>query len=107
MREGEDEFVEDMGRYMEAHGFPRMAGRMFAWLLICDPPGQTAAEIAERLHASRGAISGAARLLTNAGLVKRSTRRGDRREYFSIPPGSIVRLIENGAAAFQAFVDIA
>ena len=44
-----------------------MAGRMWGWLLICEPPEQTAAEIAEALQASRGAISGTARILTTAG----------------------------------------
>ena len=42
-----------------------MAGRMWGWLLICDPPEQTAADIAEALQASRGAISGTARILTD------------------------------------------
>ena len=92
---------------MEAHGLPRMAGRMYAWLLICHPPEQTAAEIADALQASRGAISGSARMLTAIGLVRRGTRRGDRREYFSVPPGSITRLVESGATAYQGFVDLA
>ena len=41
-------------------GMTPMAGRMRGWLLICDPPEQTAAELADALQASRGAISGAA-----------------------------------------------
>ena len=31
-----------------------MAGRMWGWLLICEPPEQTAADLAEALQASRG-----------------------------------------------------
>jgi hypothetical protein len=103
----EERFVEGLGQWMEAHGLPRMAGRMYAWLLICHPPEQTAAEIADALQASRGAISGSARMLTAIGLVRRGTRRGDRREYFSVPPGSITRLVESGATAYQGFVDLA
>ena len=49
-------------------GMTPMAGRMWGWLLICEPAEQTAAEIAEALHASRGAISGTARILATAGL---------------------------------------
>ena len=53
-----------------------MAGRMWGWLLICDPPEQTAGDIADALQASRGAISGTARILSSAGIIRRSTRRG-------------------------------
>ena len=63
-----------------------MAGRMWGWLLICDPPEQTAADLAEALQASRGSISGTARILSRAGMIRRTTRRGDRREYFSARP---------------------
>jgi DNA-binding transcriptional regulator GbsR (MarR family) len=72
-----------------------MAGRLWGWLLICEPPEQNAAELAEALEASRGSISSSTRLLTTVGIIHRSTRRGDRREYFSIPPGSIAALLRS------------
>ena len=84
MTEGESAFVEEMGRTLAGYGMTPMAGRMWGWLLICDPPEQTAADIAEALQASRGAISGTARILATAGMIRRTTRRGDRREYFSV-----------------------
>jgi DNA-binding transcriptional regulator GbsR (MarR family) len=90
----EDAFIEEAARILGA-GMPRMAGRMWAYLAICEPPEQTAAEIADRLHASRGSVSGMARLLEQVGLVRRATRPGDRREYFSIPPGGTHRLMES------------
>jgi DNA-binding transcriptional regulator GbsR (MarR family) len=95
-------FVERMGRSLTEAGLPRMAGRMWAWLLICEPPEQSAAEVAEALHASRGAISGAARLLTAAGLIHRTTRRGDRREFYSVPPGSMTALMRAQGPATAA-----
>ena len=76
MTDGESRFVEEMGQVLASYGMTPMAGRMWGWLMICEPAEQTAAEIAEALHASRGAISGTARLLANAGLIRRSTRRG-------------------------------
>ena len=63
-------FVEEMGQYLSSVGMTPMAGRMLAWLLICDPAEQTAAELADMLRASRGAISGAARALETAGFVR-------------------------------------
>jgi hypothetical protein len=89
----EDSFIEEAARVFGA-GMPPMAGRIWAYLAICDPPEQTAAMIAERLHASRGSVSGMARLLEQIGLIRRRTRPGDRREYFDIPPDALHRLME-------------
>jgi hypothetical protein len=50
-------FADKLGRFFaRQHGLPPVLGRVFAWLLICDPPEQTAAEIAEALHTSRSAV---------------------------------------------------
>ena len=107
MTPGESQFVEEMGQFLAGLGMTPMAGRMWGWLLICDPPEQTAAEIAEALHASRGAISGTARLLATSGLIRRSTRRGDRREYFSAPPEGLDSLLGSAAAIYRQMRGIA
>jgi DNA-binding transcriptional regulator GbsR (MarR family) len=104
---GESEFVEEMGQFLASLGMTPMAGRMWGWLLICEPPEQTAAEVAEALHASRGAISGTARLLANAGLVRRTTRRGDRREYFSAPAEALDAMLMSAASLYRQMRRIA
>jgi DNA-binding transcriptional regulator GbsR (MarR family) len=104
---GESEFVEEMGQFLSSLGMTPMAGRMWGWLLICDPPEQTAAEIAEALHASRGAISGTARLLATSGLIRRSTRGGDRREYFSAPPEALDSLLSSASGIYRQMRAIA
>jgi DNA-binding transcriptional regulator GbsR (MarR family) len=96
-------FVEAMGRMLGQSGLPPIAGRMWGWLLICEPPQQSAADLAEHLHASRGSISGAARVLETAGLVRRATRRGDRREYFNVPPGFTRAFVESQVPRLRAF----
>lgn len=101
----EDTFIEAMSRVLGA-GMPPMAGRMWAYLAICEPPERTAAEIAERLQASRGSVSSMARLLEHVGLVRRATKPGDRREYFSIPPRAAHRLMERGAEQMRASREI-
>lgn len=101
MTPGESRFVEEMGQFLSSLGMTPMAGRMWGWLLICEPAEQTAADIAEALQASRGAISGTARLLATSGLIRRSTRRGDRREYFSAPPEGLDSLLGRAAAIYQ------
>ena len=107
MTPGESRFVEEMGQFLSSLGMTPMAGRMWGWLLICEPAEQTAAEIAEALHASRGAISGTARLLASSGLIRRSTRRGDRREYFSAPPEGLDSLLGSAAGIYQKMRAIA
>ena len=92
-----------MARLLVESGLPPVAGRMWAWLLICEPEQQTAAATAEALHASRGSISSAARLLETAGLIRRTTRRGDRREYFSLATGSVIGLIRARLPIVAAF----
>jgi DNA-binding transcriptional regulator GbsR (MarR family) len=101
VRHGESEFVEEMGQFLASLGMTPMAGRMWGWLLIAEAPEQTAAEIADELHASRGSISGTARLLATSGLIRRSTRPGDRREYFSAPPEALDLLLSNAAAIYR------
>jgi DNA-binding transcriptional regulator GbsR (MarR family) len=101
MTPGESRFVEEMGGYLGALGMTPMAGRMWGWLLIADREEQTAAEMAEALQASRGAISGTARILAGAGLIRRTTRRGDRREYFSAPPEALESLLKSGGRIYS------
>lgn len=107
MSEGESAFVEEMGQALAAYGMTPMAGRMWGWLLICEPPEQTAADIAAALHASRGAISGTARLLASAGMIRRTTRRGDRREYFSAPPETFETFLRSAGRIYRQFREMA
>jgi DNA-binding transcriptional regulator GbsR (MarR family) len=83
------EFVDANGELMsKSYGMPRMTGRVLAWLLVCDPPEQTAAELAEALDASKGAISGATGMLVRARLVDRLHIRGERADRFRFRPGA-------------------
>jgi DNA-binding transcriptional regulator GbsR (MarR family) len=107
MTPGESAFVEEMGQFLASLGMTPMSGRMWGWLLISEPQDQTAAEIAEALHASRGAISGTARLLASSGLISRTTRPGDRREYFSAPPGGLESLLASAGAMYHRLGEIA
>ena len=107
MNERQAAFVEEMGQYLASVGMTPMSGRMLAWMLICDPVEQTAADLSENLQASRGAISGAARALETAGFIRRSRRRGDRREYFSIPPGAMRNLLAGAGQIYHRMTVIA
>jgi DNA-binding transcriptional regulator GbsR (MarR family) len=107
MTPGEGQFVEEMGQFLAGLGMTPMAGRMWGWLLICEPAEQTAGDIADALQASRGAISGTARILANAGLIRRRTKPGDRREYFSAPPEALESMIGSAASIYRQMRSIA
>jgi DNA-binding transcriptional regulator GbsR (MarR family) len=107
MSEAESAYVEKIANLLVMGGLPRIAGRMWAWLLICDPPQQGAADLASALQASRGSISAAARLLAGAGLVHRTTRAGDRREYFSVPEGAVISVLNSRMPVTVAWRQVA
>jgi DNA-binding transcriptional regulator GbsR (MarR family) len=82
-----ERFVEEVGVMFELEaGTPRMVGRILGWLMVCDPPEQSAAEMAEFLQASRGSISTATRVLLRMGLIERRRVRGERFDRFRVRP---------------------
>jgi DNA-binding transcriptional ArsR family regulator len=107
MSEEQQAFVEEMGQALASYGMTPMAGRMWGWLLICEPVEQTAGDLAEALQASRGAISGTARILASAGMIRRTRRGGDRREFFSAPPETFDRFLSNAGQIYRQFRGIA
>ena len=94
MRAEEQQFVDRWSAILALEGLPPVAGRLWAWLLVCEPEDQTVEEIREAIGASRGAISGAVRMLEPSGLIIRSKRRGDRREYWRTSPDAMVHSLE-------------
>ncbi|HEY5189815.1 MAG TPA: hypothetical protein VII87_12320 [Solirubrobacteraceae bacterium] len=80
-------FVDAIGVWISKHyGMPQMTGRVFGWLMVCDPAEQTAAQLAEALDASKGSISGATGQLARAHLVDRLHIRGERADRFRLRP---------------------
>ena len=66
-----DSFVERYAADLEAAGIPRLPARVFVALLVEDAGYLSAAELAERLHISPAAVSGAVRYLIQVQLVRR------------------------------------
>jgi predicted transcriptional regulator len=74
-------FLQDVGAFFAAHGMSPIAGRLFAHLLICDPPEQPFESLCAALDASRASVSTMTRLLVQLGLVERLPGRGRRLSY--------------------------
>ena len=92
----EKEFIEEVGVGFEQTGMPRMAGRIFGWLLIADPPYQSSAELAEILQASKGSISTTTRLMVQIGLIERFVIPGVRHDHFRLHQEALQRIIKHG-----------
>ena len=86
-------FAEEMGQFFEGGGLTRMAGRVWAMLLVTNEPYLSAADLQDALGASAGSISGATRSLLQLGLIERVNVRGERRDYFAPRRGAIVNTL--------------
>jgi DNA-binding transcriptional regulator GbsR (MarR family) len=80
-------FVEELGVLAFDVGIPRATVRVLAWLVVCDPPEQSAPEIQSALQLSAGAVSAATRTLIGIGMLERAARAGDRHMYYKVRAG--------------------
>ncbi len=96
------QFIERMGLMTEADGLPRIAGRIFGYLLLT--PGECSLEdLASALGVSRASVSNDARRLAQMGLLERRSRPGDRRDYYSLSPDAFRRSIEARIDSMRRF----
>ena len=76
--------AEQLALVLTDHGLQRMTARVLATLLFTEQPTITAGELADRLQASPGAISGAVKMLTSVGLVERVPAPASRRDHYRL-----------------------
>lgn len=91
------EYADEVGLFFADAGLPRMPGRILGWLLVCEPPHQSAEDLAAALQVSRGSISMAMQMLQTAGAVERYPVPGSRRTYYRMRPGFWLREAEDKA----------
>jgi DNA-binding transcriptional regulator GbsR (MarR family) len=76
--------AEELALVLSSHGLQRMTARVLAALLFTEQPTMTMGELADRLLASSGAISGALKMLTSVGIVERVPAPGSRRDHYRL-----------------------
>jgi DNA-binding transcriptional regulator GbsR (MarR family) len=86
--------VEEFGLMHEEMGGTRMAGRVAAWLLLCEPPVQSLTQISDALGVSKPAVCGAAKSLLQAGLVERVSEPGRRGDYYRSVGGHLDSVLQ-------------
>lgn len=75
-------FVERFAGALAQMGFPRLAARVFAAILVDEEGKRTAAQLSTQLHMSPAAISGAVRYLVETGLITRERAPGQRHDLY-------------------------
>lgn len=100
MNSATSRFVERFGLLFEREGFSRIAGRITALLLVTDG-ARSLDELAETLAVSKASVSTEARRLEDRGLLVRSHRPGDRRDYYEFAPGGFRPILQARVEALQ------
>ncbi len=100
----ERRYAEEVAVGLEAMGLPRAYGKLLGWLLICDPPSQSSAELAQALDLSKSTVSTGTRMLENAGLIRRVPAPGRRGNAFEMTDDAIMRAVD--AKRFRQFQDM-
>ena len=101
MHDPVERFVERMGLMMEAEGMPRIAGRLFGFLLLHEQ-AFSLDELAERLQVSKASVSTNARLLEQAGVLERMSSPGDRRDFYQLGPDAWLRTLRTAQRKWRA-----
>lgn len=90
----EQRFIQDVGILFTELNYPRMAGFILGYLLICDPPYQTAGELLAAIGGSKASISSMTKLLIHTGSVEHTSIIGKRGTYYRIKTGSLTDLLK-------------
>jgi DNA-binding MarR family transcriptional regulator len=100
----ERQFAEEFAVGLEGMGLPRAYGKLLGWLMVCDPPQQSSAELAAALDLSKGSVSTGTRMLENAGMIRRVAAPEQRGKAFEVSPDAIINAAQDNR--YQVFLDL-
>ena len=86
-------FIEGMGEISHFWGFSPVMGRMYGLLYLSREP-ITAEAISEGLAISKGNVSMNLRNLDRWGMVRKTRKKGDRKEYYEAEP-NFIKIVVN------------
>jgi DNA-binding transcriptional regulator GbsR (MarR family) len=102
----EAEFVDRLGLFMELLGGSRTMGRVYGWLLICDPPQQSLTQLAEVLSVSKASVSTVARQLQEGGMIERLPS-ATRQHQYRVTPGGFASVLNTQLSRMKLGIDAA
>jgi DNA-binding transcriptional regulator GbsR (MarR family) len=102
----EAEFVDRVGLFMEMLGATRTMGRVYGWLLICDPPQQSLSELTKALSVSKASVSTVARQLQDSGMIERLPSP-TRQHHYRVTPGGFSSVLDTQLSLMKPGIDVA
>lgn len=101
----EQTFIERLGQQSQTDGISKIAGQIWAALIVSDGP-VSSAELMEMLHISKGSVSTNTRLLEMLNIVERRSKPGERQDYFAIRDNPYSSLVEGQIKRFEAAIAV-
>jgi DNA-binding Lrp family transcriptional regulator len=101
----ERRYAEEAAIVLSGMGLPPAYGKLLGWLLICDPPSQTSAQLAQALGLSRASVSTGMRQLESGGLARRVPIPDHRGHAYQIQPDAFIRIAAE-PTKFRAFREL-
>jgi len=101
------DFVEELGVLAPEMGIPRATARVLGWMVVCEPPEQTARDMQDALALSAGAVSSATRVLIAGALLERTAHSGDRCIYYRLRTGSWEGVLESRLRTLMRLREVA
>jgi predicted transcriptional regulator len=98
--------AEQAAAMMTAAGMARMPARVMMALVGSPDEGYTAAELADRLGVSAGAVSGAVRYLQSMRIIQRLSRPGDRRDRYDLADDAFAGVVTGNAPLYARLGDL-
>jgi predicted transcriptional regulator len=86
----ERRYAEEVAVVLGGMGLQPACGKLLGWLLICDPPQQSSAELAAALDLSKASVSTGMRTLERIGLVRRVAVPGVRGHVYEMHPDALI-----------------
>lgn len=102
---GKARFIERLGQITQESGLTRIAGQIWAALVVADGPVSTS-ELVDVLQISKGSLSTNVRVLELMDIVERRSMPGERQDYYSIPENPYTALIESQIKRFERSVAV-
>ncbi|MBU1218246.1 hypothetical protein KKF34_14250 [Myxococcota bacterium] len=89
-----NEFIENLAITFEEYGIPRMAGKIFANLLVAEKGYLSARELMDVTGGSKGSISTLTRQMINVGVIEKVGVAGSRLTYFKVAEPAMIGLLK-------------
>ncbi|MAB50555.1 MarR family transcriptional regulator, partial [Marinobacter sp.] len=101
LTESDRRFIERLGLQAQSEGFSRIAGQIWATLIVSDEP-VSSSQLVDTLRVSKASVSTNTCFLERLGIVERRSIPGERQDFFAIRPHPYAALVEGQIKRLEA-----